>query len=203
MGTISLLLNRPKKTVMTCLVLMLLWSCQSKQQSEISSSAFFCDSCEYEVITTIFNLDSLNIFYKDYSDLQRITDTFQPISGDYLRVIDTSKYIGDSSIFHHISVAAIRQYGGNILSYPAIPADQYKELAKAIVPKDKLDRLIKESKKWTFIAFSKPIFSSDGKYAVVEVNYNCFGLCGEGYTYLLKRQGRQWVLHKKILRWVS
>lgn len=56
---------------------------------------------------------------------------------------------------------------------------------------------------WMYINFSKPVLSRSGQFAIVEIDKVCYGLCGEGFTCILKNVNGKWQLYKRVERWIS
>ncbi|HEX4851492.1 MAG TPA: hypothetical protein VFV08_11830 [Puia sp.] len=53
-------------------------------------------------------------------------------------------------------------------------------------------------------SFSKPVFTKDSSYAVMDVAYRCDDHgCGEGATYIFKNFGTSWVIVGKLISWKS
>lgn len=52
--------------------------------------------------------------------------------------------------------------------------------------------------------FSRPIYSNNGDYAIISMSFTCGPLCGQGFTYLLKKvKGRGWVKIAMLDFWIS
>ncbi len=51
--------------------------------------------------------------------------------------------------------------------------------------------------------FSKPEFTDDGQYAVMNVTDDCGSECARGYTYLFRRKATGWKRIGRMLNWVS
>ncbi len=163
----------------------------------------FCDSCESQVISKIFEIDTVKIFYKDYSNLANVETSFIPIDNRYLKSISGEKYIKDTSISNYINADVINNYSPSLNADTLLLKDRFIYFKDALLNSAQIDSFIRINKTSKYIRISKPIFSSDMNYVLVEVDYNCFGTCGEGYTYILKKKNNDWVLYKKIFRWVS
>lgn len=54
-----------------------------------------------------------------------------------------------------------------------------------------------------FYDITIPIFSTDGKFAYVEVTFACSGLCGSAFGIMLKRVKGKWIIVDKELLWIS
>lgn len=53
-------------------------------------------------------------------------------------------------------------------------------------------------------SFSKPAFTSDYRYAVMDVAYRCDDHgCGEGATYIFRNIGNGWEIAGKLISWTS
>ncbi len=49
-----------------------------------------------------------------------------------------------------------------------------------------------------------PFFNQKGDVAVVQCNYSCYGLCGEGATFIYRKDANgNWYLYLKRNRWIS
>lgn len=49
----------------------------------------------------------------------------------------------------------------------------------------------------------KPVFSEDYTIAIVTVSYHCGSLCGGGRTYILRKEGHEWVRDGIVSNWIS
>ena len=126
-----------------------------------------------------------------------------PIAFRYLKSISTEKYTRDTSIINHIDVNLIKTYGINLDKDTLILKENLKDFESALLSSVQLDSFVRKNETGKYIQISKPLFSINMNYALVEVDYHCFGLCGEGYTYILKKKDNVWVLYQKLFRWVS
>lgn len=54
-----------------------------------------------------------------------------------------------------------------------------------------------------FLIIYSPLFSDDGHIAIISIDEVCFGLCGSGYTLILKKGTENWEKVGVIYRWVS
>jgi len=61
----------------------------------------------------------------------------------------------------------------------------------------------KKSGMRAFYRLSFPLFSKDFNYCIINVEYRCGGLCGEGSTNIYQRTEKGWMLKKKLRHWVS
>lgn len=190
-------LNNYFNTIFLIILFFALSNCKSKTLS------FLSNTIEPQILTKIFLSDSVKVYYKDYSDLKNIKPSFIPISDRYSKSISVQKYINDTSITKYVSIKNINNYAKNLGKDTLIPKQQYGDLKGALFDSKRLNSFVWANKTSKYISLSKPIFSDDFKYVMVEINYICFGLCGEGYTYVLKKQNNDWILYKKILRWIS
>ena len=184
-------------TVLFCLLL----SCKSKYQG--SGRQLFCDGCELGIIKEVFAIDSVKIFYKDYSDPSIARDAMMPIDNRYLRTIDMKNFVGDTAVFNHFDSIEFGGYERSIQSDSILKKGNYVGFEKAILCPQKIKEIPNKQAPGKYIRISKPIFDTDKTFSLIEVDYNCFGLCGEGYTYILIKKDNKWTLYKKILRWVS
>ena len=55
----------------------------------------------------------------------------------------------------------------------------------------------------TVYGISLPILSMDGKTVIIQVNYNCGLLCGEGMLYVFKKVDGRWRKEKETQLWIS
>lgn len=56
----------------------------------------------------------------------------------------------------------------------------------------------------TVFYFSRPVFTDDGQYAILDMDYRCDNRqCGEGSVCLFRRAGAGWKLIGKRVRWSS
>lgn len=77
------------------------------------------------------------------------------------------------------------------------------KLDKALcVTGSQADSLIRKGN--VFFSFSLPQFTDDGQFAVIDCNFHCGSLCGQGMTYIfrLTTQG-QWRLIGACANWIS
>lgn len=54
-----------------------------------------------------------------------------------------------------------------------------------------------------YIIIHKPVFSSDYEFAIVAVSHHCGSLCGQGSTYILRKEGDEWVREGVLSYWIS
>ena len=109
----------------------------------------------------------------------------------------------DTAVFNHFDSTDLEDYGRSIKVDSVLKKENYQGFEKAILPLQQIKELRDQQAQGKHLRISKPIFDTDKTFALVEVDYNCLGLCGEGYTYVLRKKGDKWTLYKKILRWVS
>jgi hypothetical protein len=190
-----------KNNFVPILALLLFIHCKSADEKIYKS--IYCDYCELAVLKEALASDSVKIFYKDYSSLDNITNAIVPIDNRYLRTIDTRNFIGDTSIFNHFESGMPEDYRKSIQLDTILKSKNYPDFETAIVSIEKIKELGNQQKGGKYIRISKPVFNADRTFALLEVDYNCFGQCGEGYTYVLTKKSNSWMLYKKILRWVS
>jgi hypothetical protein len=50
---------------------------------------------------------------------------------------------------------------------------------------------------------SAPLFSLDKELVIIEFSYFCGGLCGNGGTYVYKKENRTWRLKLTLIYWIS
>jgi len=55
----------------------------------------------------------------------------------------------------------------------------------------------------SYFVFSKPVFTDDYQYAVMDVSFRCGSECDCGWTYLFERARQNWEIAGKILIWES
>ena len=190
-----------KNSFVWALGLFFLIACKSGE--ERTYQQIFCDSCESAVVKAVFAADSVQVFYKDYSDLNQIADAILPIDDRYLGSIDTRNFKGDSSILSHFNGELVGDYRRAIGLDSNLNRGTYPDLEKAIMPLRQIRDSYGKRNSGKYIRISKPVFSADRTFALVEIDYYCSGLCGEGNTYILTKKGDGWVQYKKIMRWVS
>lgn len=53
------------------------------------------------------------------------------------------------------------------------------------------------------VQFTAPVFSADGKRALVYVSHSCGGLCGTGWLVLLSRDAGGWQIADRRMLWIS
>jgi hypothetical protein len=61
----------------------------------------------------------------------------------------------------------------------------------------------KLNEKFEYYTFSKPILLNNGDLILIEMDRNCGGFCGEGVTYLIEKEGEDWVIKRRLVRWLS
>ena len=86
-------------------------------------------------------------------------------------------------VLNKIGKDRIIAYHKNIILDTILFKNNYRELSNAIINTHDLDSM-KNAKSWQYLKISKPVFSLDSNYALIEVDCNCFGLCGHGDAYL-------------------
>lgn len=164
---------------------------------------FFCDSCESEVLQKIFEMEGISVYLPDYSDLEDIKQSVKPIKDIYINQLEVKRYLADSSISNLFDLELIRQYSRKLDSDAIIDRMKFNKFKSAFCSSKQIDSILNQKVGKSYIQFSKPLFDSKTKSVLVEVNINCNGLCGEGFTYILKNENGHWVLNKRMFRWVS
>jgi hypothetical protein len=162
----------------------------------------FCDSCEADVLKEVFEIDTIHVFYKDYSGLNNIKDAVLPIKDRYLDSISLQKYLTDTSVTNRIPIGSMEVYHSAMGGDSILQKKNYSAFEKALFSPQEISSYIKGNELKKYIRISKPIFSENGNYVLIEIDYYCNISCGEGYTYILKKTDNGWVLYKKIFRWV-
>jgi len=52
--------------------------------------------------------------------------------------------------------------------------------------------------------FSKPAFTADSRYAVIDVAFRCDDkACGMGSTYIFRREGQEWIIAGEMIAWAN
>jgi hypothetical protein len=85
------------------------------------------------------------------------------------------------------------------------PSSPAKAQEKAVMQKEKAIAKMPAEEKVVF-HFSRPEFTDDGQYAIVDLGFTCGPLCGRSVTYLFRREGTgdsNWKMIGKRLNWVS
>ena len=85
----------------------------------------------------------------------------------------------------------------NEIKFTEVVSNCYSETTKTI---KNGDTIISTS---TVYGISLPILSMDGKTVVIQVNYNCGLLCGEGILYVFKRVDGRWRKERETQLWIS
>lgn len=183
-------------------LIFITFSCKWNDKKKLYPSPF-CDTCELEVISKVFKLDTVQIFYQDCSDVKNVKSAILPIENSYLKSINVSKYINDTTVLNHIDLNSIKDYELAVGNDSILSSGNFGIFSKALFSSTQIRGFTNGNKIGKYIRISKPIFGEGNNYALVEVDYCCNRLCGEGYTYLLKRNNNDWVLCKKIFRWVA
>lgn len=83
------------------------------------------------------------------------------------------------------------------IRFTKVVSNCYSETTKTI---KNGDAIINTS---TVYRISLPILSMDGKTVVIQVNYNCGLLCGEGILYVFKRVDGRWRKERETQLWIS
>lgn len=76
----------------------------------------------------------------------------------------------------------------------------------SIISNDKLIQLISDTtnpSQISYYSFYVPIFSKDKLTAYIQIDYNCYGLCGHGWALILKKKDNTWKIVEKRRRWIS
>jgi|ERR1700722_1138631 len=194
--------NRSFINSLVPILISLLFS-HCKSSDEETYKSIYCDDCELAVVKEALDSDSVKIFYRDYSNLDNINAAIVPIDNRYLRTIDTMNLVGDTSIFNHFEKRIVEDYEKSIKLDTTLKTINYPGLEAAIVNIGNVRELMNRQKGGKYIRISKPVFNVDRTFSLLEVDYYCFGQCGEGYTYILAKKSNNWMIYKKILRWVS
>jgi hypothetical protein len=102
-----------------------------------------------------------------------------------------------------MAICITRKQGDSIL-YPAFnrrsPYDRRSK--KESRKKAARDPIGPDQDRYVF-SFSLPQFTDDGQYAVIDLNFVCGVICGEGFTCLFHRSPSGWKLIGQYVNWSS
>ncbi|MBS1599656.1 MAG: hypothetical protein JST75_15630 [Bacteroidetes bacterium] len=102
------------------------------------------------------------------------------------------------------SAICIDQVEANAILNPKINTELLtkKEKKKALkqLEKDLRQKTVYEK---SYFIFSKPVFTDDHDYAVMNVVFECGNLCATAWTYLFKKHDDSWEIAGKIFGWQS
>ena len=174
------------------LFLMFTLSCQMKTKKNMS------DRDEYVFINAV--LDSIShdfIYLADNSTIAVLIE-------------DTTQILSDK-LFTSRDISAFRN---QIKTISNKKWDRSSIQSLYVLQKIELDELFAHdiSQGWNafhqnygqgFIMCSFPIFNSDKKMCIVEINYFCGSKCGGGSVTLFKKIEKKWVVIKNYAEWVS
>ena len=94
---------------------------------------------------------------------------------------------------------SIRQPAANILNNRSLTE---KEKKKAITQLTK-EWQKKPLQEKIIFHFSKPVFTNDQQYAVMNIIFDCGPECVSGWTYLFIKNNNAWEIAGKIFGWQS
>jgi hypothetical protein len=177
--------------------LTLLLSCSQKKDNDKAEldqvaidSINYLDSSSYALINSI--IDGENSKYQI-----RIYDSIPQVNNNYKFLLDEQSF---KALKNPPSLINLK---GNLTLYRL---DSTKLPRAKILPPSSIDfnKPYQENKhlKPFWIIYS-PIISKDDQTAVISIDNICFGLCGEGWTLLLKKEDGKWVVLEKFHRWIG
>ena len=81
-----------------------------------------------------------------------------------------------------------------------VKRDHEREWKKRTLKQAGLEVTVKGNKVWQF---STPLFTRDMKYVVINIGWYCGPGCGQGCTYILRREKKKWVNEQKVGCWMK
>ena len=102
-----------------------------------------------------------------------------------------------------VSIVVLNELAGKVYHSKESYFWRKEQLRQAICISNKQADSVLYYKKGTVFSFSQPQFTDDGQYAVIDLNYVCGPLCGEGFTCVFRRTTTGWKLIAKHANWVA
>ncbi|MCB2376072.1 hypothetical protein LGH70_00650 [Hymenobacter sp. BT635] len=102
--------------------------------------------------------------------------------------------------------AEVRLTPGLLPGYEVVPLDTLWALDRRLGRRRRLEaaRILEERYHTAdFFWISVPLFPRDRQTVIVDISYDCGGLCGAGTSYVLRRQNNRWRIMQQMQRWVS
>ncbi|GAA4376648.1 hypothetical protein GCM10023186_10710 [Hymenobacter koreensis] len=116
----------------------------------------------------------------------------------------------DDTVFIHQQIAtssAYRLQAEMLPGYKLIPKDTLESIAERLTTKGKKSKLVDELEQRygtsMFGQIAMPLFSRDFQTVIVEINQVCFGLCGRGEIFVVRRHKGKWQVVKTISGFIA
>ncbi|WP_297332399.1 hypothetical protein [Flavobacterium sp.] len=173
------------KTFLSTFIIIILLSCSSKQGIQLE------DSSDYEIAQLALG----NYTKWDAYRLLEIPDV--STTDDYLEGFTTMELIEFPQKFHYKSFSK-EKWKKHLFS----PSD-VKDKLQIIKNFGEVIKVNNDGK--IYVSLSRPIYSEDGKYAVIIVNMlsNNTSWEGEGYGYVYEKISGKWKLHLKFIPYLT
>ena len=186
------MINRIVTLLLATVLSFTAWSQQASPPLQSSTGAAFPTPEEFvNAIDTTIIPKNVKRYY-----LVVGTDSCRFVKYDYDRWI---QYV----LREPLSINILNELSGKVYlsRYPYLW--QQARLNKAIcVTGKQADSLIQKQN--VIFSFSLPQFTDDGQYAVIDCNFHCGRLCGEGTTYVFRLTvSGEWKLIGVCANWVS
>lgn len=133
-----------------------------------------------------------NIIWSDYPILTKFHDSLDKEALN--KVYGESFFTGERGIDFSKKLTMFDSSCANL--YTFISEDSAKQMIK-----DYENNIVKGNNQYYSISY--PLFTYNSNYLIIELDKHCSGLCGDGCTFVFKRDLNGWIIDKKIFRWIS
>lgn len=155
----------------------------------------------YELIDAVVKVDSL----RPFGSLNiRLLDSL-PADSYVYKFLDDTVLLKSYSKFNTYS-GYLNEFKNELKNFKPYHVRQPKLSDLKIFPADSVDfnKPFDENRDVApFYLIYSPLISADDQVAVISIDLVCFGLCGEGWSLILKKENGNWVKVGRILRWIS
>jgi hypothetical protein len=120
---------------------------------------------------------------------------FNKASFNILTSIDSLYLIEQNSLFSQMDIEYIFRQNRTSEDYDLSNCLRNKKLVTL--------ETITSNPSLGYYNISAPLFSIDKEIAIVRISYFCGGLCGNGGTYIYKKENGTWRLKLTLVEWIS
>jgi len=155
----------------------------------VMDSVFYLDSSSYALINSIINAEK--------NDQIRVYDSIPQVNNTYKFLLNEQSFKTLKSppelIRNEENLKVYRFDSTELPNAKILPANSI-DFNKPYQENKSLDPF--------WIVYS-PIISKNGKTAAISIDNICFGVCGEGWTLLLKKEDGEWIVIERFDRWIG
>jgi hypothetical protein len=172
-------------------------SCSQKKAGDTAQldqltidSVIYLNSASYELIKSIINWENNNYPIRIYDSVPQSANTYEFLleKHSFKSLDNPPQFLKLQENLKTYRIDSTELPRAKILPSFSIDFNKPYQEYKHIEP---------------FWIIHSPIISKDGQTAVISIDNIIFGLGGEGWTLLLKKEAGKWVVLEKFYRWIG